>query len=398
MDALEVVEISKVVREDQNMRFLGGVCIFFLAACAVTSSGKKIIYQNEAIEEDEFKEIMSRRPPKFDINMHFGNVSQTNVTSQLFCTSLSSSDSCPSPYAKFYLYTPDGTRTLIDQTDPNWFSKSKFDKSQPTVLLFHGFGGGDNIGSMPLLRRAYLKLNYNVINADWAQLVAGWCYLTATRTNVRGMGKCTAQLLAFFERSTSINYQKVTCVGYSLGAHVCGTTASFLAKKLDKIVGLDPAGPLMQNKINRDKLDSGDATQVQVIHTNADFYGMRGQVGKVDFCINGGLLQTACANQRDYYYCSHVHSICYMAESLFTGKRRTAMPCVNACPYTRIRARAGSNATVGLAVESGASGMYCMYVKNAPYCNDPSDSSYGDPICCDTSISANDLFIQTEFK
>lgn len=61
------------------------------------------------------------------------------------------------------------------------------------------------------------------------------------------------------------------------------------------LIGLDPARPLVKPGIGN-RLDSGDAKSVQVIHTNAGYYGETGRVGHVDFCVNGGRKQPYCGS------------------------------------------------------------------------------------------------------
>lgn len=41
-------------------------------------------------------------------------------------------------------------------------------------------------------------------------------------------------------------------------------------------------------------MDQGDAKSVQVMHTNAGYYGEGGKIGHVDFCVNGGRKQPYC--------------------------------------------------------------------------------------------------------
>lgn len=60
-------------------------------------------------------------------------------------------------------------------------------------------------------------------------------------------------------------------------------------------VALDPARPLIAPGISN-RLDSGDAKSVQVMHTNAGYYGEGGRVGHVDFCVNGGKRQPYCSS------------------------------------------------------------------------------------------------------
>jgi phosphatidylserine sn-1 acylhydrolase len=70
-------------------------------------------------------------------------------------------------------------------------------------------------------------------------------------------------------------------------AHVCGLMSNHLNFRLERIIALDPARPLIRPG-NQNRLDSGDARSVQVIHTNAGYYGEAGRVGHIDFCVNGG--------------------------------------------------------------------------------------------------------------
>lgn len=58
-------------------------------------------------------------------------------------------------------------------------------------------------------------------------------------------------------------------------------------------IGLDPAKPLIKPG-GPNRLDSGDAKAVQVIHTNAGHYGEGGRMGHVDICMNGGRKQPYC--------------------------------------------------------------------------------------------------------
>lgn len=78
-----------------------------------------------------------------------------------------------------------------------------------------------------------------------------------------------------------------------LGAHICGQISKFVVFRMHRIIGLDPARPLISNNI---KLSSGSAGAVHVLHTNAGHYGEGGRSGHVDFCINGGKVQPFCEN------------------------------------------------------------------------------------------------------
>ena len=67
-------------------------------------------------------------------------------------------------------------------------------------------------------------------------------------------------------------------------------------KCFDQIVslGLDPAGVSFNFASKEFRLDKGDATFVDVIHTDADAIGTFRAVGDVDFYPNGGKVQPPC--------------------------------------------------------------------------------------------------------
>lgn len=77
---------------------------------------------------------------------------------------------------------------------------------------------------------------YNVINADWEVLARWPCYFQAIN-NLKPVAKCTAHLLVNLEKILGVQYEKITCVGLSLGAHVCGLIQNYVADKMEKIIG-----------------------------------------------------------------------------------------------------------------------------------------------------------------
>lgn len=50
--------------------------------------------------------------------------------------------------------------------------------------------------------------------------------------------------------------------------------------RMERIIALDPARPLIRPG-NQNRLDTGDARAVQVIHTNAGYYGEGGRIGHI---------------------------------------------------------------------------------------------------------------------
>ena len=60
-----------------------------------------------------------------------------------------------------------------------------------------------------------------------------------------------------FIKSARIPPKNVHCIGHSLGAHVCGFAGKEV--KLNRITGLDPAGPGFTFKEPHQRLDKSDA-------------------------------------------------------------------------------------------------------------------------------------------
>lgn len=83
---------------------------------------------------------------------------------------------------------------------------------------------------------AYLtRKDYNIFTVDWEPLTRFPCYLSAI-SNTRLVGQCTAQLYSFIMYMGG-QAKKTTCVGHSLGAHICGMVSNHLDAPQHRIVG-----------------------------------------------------------------------------------------------------------------------------------------------------------------
>lgn len=90
-------------------------------------------------------------------------------------------------------------------------------------------------------------------------------------------------------------HTQITCVGHSLGAHICGMVSTHLTRRQHRIIGLDPAKPIIEFHAPKSfRLTRDDAEFVQIIHTNAGTLGQLSFTGKLDLCINGGKVQPFC--------------------------------------------------------------------------------------------------------
>lgn len=168
---------------------------------------------------------------------------------------------------------------------------------------------------------------------------------------------------------------------------------------MHRIIGLDPARPLVRpGLVNR--LDAGDADFVEIIHTNAGYYGEVGRVGHVDFCVNGGKVQPFCSDREMYQLCSHVWSVCFMAQSVDDGGTTSliAESCSRRCPSgPRIAARAGEYVTMGQHTPANVRGSFCFSNPDPPYCPRYWNGR-GDERCCIPEETSNDEIEENNVK
>ncbi|GFX84403.1 pancreatic triacylglycerol lipase [Trichonephila clavipes] len=106
---------------------------------------------------------------------------------------------------------------------------------------------------------------YNVIIVDWSDW-NGFPYTQAV-ANARVVGAHVAKLIRHLMENKGAIPQSFHLIGHSLGGQVSGWAGERIPD-LGRITGLDPAGPFFQNAENEVRLDTSDATFVDVIHSN----------------------------------------------------------------------------------------------------------------------------------
>ena len=95
----------------------------------------------------------------------------------------------------------------------------------------------------------------------------------------------------------SSEFADTYCIGHSIGAHLCGFYGKMmkrLKREVEKILALDPAGPIFDKHKGVYKLQSSDANFVEVWHSNTHRLGYQKTLGHVDIYINGGFNQPNC--------------------------------------------------------------------------------------------------------
>nr|CAD7415680.1 unnamed protein product [Timema poppensis] len=224
---------------------------------------------------------------------------------------------------------------------------------------------------------AYLSRgDYNVFTVDWEPLTIFPCYLSAL-SNTKLVAQCSAQLYSYITGNGALA-KRTHCVGHSLGAHICGMMSNHLSVKQHKIIGLDPARPLVDRYGSAGfRLTRDDAHVVQVIHTNAGALGEEAQVGHVDFCVNGGMNQPGCKGHRLQNFsrvvfrfsagrarCSHFQSACYFASTISPRRQLVGLPCTASCPKRgkSLGLMPGAPMPMGEDTPDSASGTYCVTI------------------------------------
>ncbi|XP_035433553.2 phospholipase A1-like [Spodoptera frugiperda] len=321
--------------------------------------------------------LSQRHPIKEALLLHndaFGNATFED------CVWRREKEVCPDADVNLHLYTEaDPVKNVVDLSSQDWLRQSGWDPAHENILLIHGYAGGDDTLPIVVLRDAYLRRGgYNVFMLDWGALCQPPCYVAAVH-NLRPVARCVAEALAALRRA-GLRTDNLTCVGHSLGAHLCGIIANYLTFRLNRIIGLDPARPLIRSAPAL-RLDPGDARAVHVLHTNAGRYGEGARLGHADFCLNGGRSQPYCEDTPNEALCSHIWSICYQAESLF--RSRDAAPCGRRCSVRVPPSRASAlPVPIGQPAPMTASGAYCLEDFATPFCPYTSGLQEGDTRCC----------------
>lgn len=199
----------------------------------------------------------------------------------------------------------------------------EFNRNQETFVIIHGYQStGGNVGNefkpedwmrdmAQALREQNSTANANIIVVDWqdganpdrglinsildnaalggasGNLVAGppgaavgtaGGAVTGGLTNYQKAANNTREVgskIADKLIEEGAESDKITLIGHSLGAHTSGFAAADYqnktGKKINRIIGLDPAGLEFQGKSIEERLDSTDAERVVNIHTSTTF-------------------------------------------------------------------------------------------------------------------------------
>lgn len=264
---------------------------------------------------------------------------------------------------QLYRRSSPSTYSVLVPYDDNSFSG--FDASLPTRLYIHGWMSSSSSGQE--VKNAYLSVDdYNVIVVDWSELAKD--LYSFAKDSVKDVGAAVATLLDYLVTYKGAKLSTVHVTGHSLGAHVAGVAGSLVSGTLSKITGLDPAAPLYGNENLADRLDKGDASFVEVIHTCGGLLGWSDPLGHVDFFPNDGtLIQPGCGLDLAGA-CSHSRSHEYFGESITTSVGFYAYQCSSYNDYEDGNCYSNSIALMGEYTSRSASGRYYLdTTKSSPF-------------------------------
>uniref|UniRef100_A0A6J0UG58 Lipoprotein lipase n=1 Tax=Pogona vitticeps TaxID=103695 RepID=A0A6J0UG58_9SAUR len=189
-------------------------------------------------------------------------------------------------------YIVPGVESSVEQCNFNHTSK--------TFVVIHGWTITGMFESWvpKLVSALYLREpDSNVIIVDWLARSSMHYPVSAAYTKL--VGQDVATFVDWMEEQFGYSLDKVHILGYSLGAHAAGVAGSLTGKKINRITGLDPAGPNFEYAEAADRLSPDDAIFVDVLHTNTRgspnrSIGIQRPVGHIDIYPNGGGFQPGC--------------------------------------------------------------------------------------------------------
>jgi len=164
--------------------------------------------------------------------------------------------------------------------------------------MTHGWLGDGSLDWLIQIKDLMLqKDDFNIIVIDWNDDADYYWYPKAA-SNTRTIGAEVAHVVNNIVAQTGVSFKDFWCIGFSLGAHVCGHMGMRTKQKFGRVTGLDPAGPFFQNEDLTQGLNPTSADFVDVIHTDGEgliyYCGKLAPIGHMDFYPNEGKDQPGC--------------------------------------------------------------------------------------------------------
>ncbi|XP_055296585.1 uncharacterized protein LOC129565592 [Sitodiplosis mosellana] len=269
----------------------------------------------------------------------------------------------------FQFYTPHGDTFRIPLLEPHkLWNNSKFNREWNTTLVITGWNTNVNSTNeaVETLYRAYRQRKINFIVFDTSNFID--TLYTWSAFNTEGVGKIVGAAIA--ELNKVVDVKGIHLIGHSLGAHIAGIAGRQFTRLTNKLIprvtGLDPARPCFSEGERLNGLQRGDASFVDIIHTNPGILGIKESRGDIDFYPNGQYsLQPGCWT----IMCAHSRAYEYFAETVYknNGNNFIGTQC-NSLSALRDGKCAIKHIPMGIDTPSTARGNYYLETnKKTPY-------------------------------
>ncbi|XP_055305023.1 phospholipase A1 1-like [Sitodiplosis mosellana] len=137
-----------------------------------------------------------------------------------------------------------------------------------------------------------------VLYVNWDELNGGPFNYGTYAHNAPIIGDRTGYLIKTLADDGAIDVSKLIGVGFSLGAHIIGNMGYHLTQnklQMAHIIALDPASPCFEDWNDLRSVQRDNAKLVQVIHTDAKWFGYERKIGHIDIYPNNGENQPECS-------------------------------------------------------------------------------------------------------
>ncbi|XP_037639318.1 inactive pancreatic lipase-related protein 1-like [Sebastes umbrosus] len=234
---------------------------------------------------------------------------------------------------RFLLFTPRNRYYQVIKADKT-IEASNYSGLRKTRFVIPGYlKEGDEDWPQEMCKVMVKWENVNCVAMEWKKGVK--TQYAQAANNARVLAAQVASMITFLMGNFKQTADKFHIIGHSLGAHAAGDIGSRVAG-LARITGLDPSEPYFQGTSASVRLDTSDATFVDVIHTDGLPFnsklglGMSQPLGHIDFYPNGGELMPGCSANRGrpsdldaiwqgtkkFDACNHVRAYEYYTESM----------------------------------------------------------------------------------
>lgn len=161
-------------------------------------------------------------------------------------------------------------------------------------MIIHGFGqNGQSVFNRDVKNSYLYRGDFNVIICDWSGVSSPYYQYARNRVSTTGIA------VSRFIEWLGVNYNTLHLIGYDLGAHVAGIAGKNSVRgRIGRIIGLDPSSTLFNENLAASRLSIGDATVVDVFHSNGGQLGIFTPIGNIDYYINNGRNQVECAGEK----------------------------------------------------------------------------------------------------